>query len=87
MTTEHFHWTSPSGVEITLPHMARLKAGLLRRVRRLDPVDASFTMLEEVADEANMAKIDDLQIEDLNALATAWQEASANLGESGPSST
>ncbi len=87
MSTEKFHWTSPAGVEITLPHMAKLKAGLLRKVRRMDPVDASFTMLEEVADDATMAKIDDLDVGDLNDLASAWQEASANLGESGGSST
>lgn len=85
--TEKFHWTSPGGVEITLPHMARLKAGVLRRVRKLDPIDAMFTIIEEIADDETLAKVDDLEAPELNELAQAWQEASASLGESGPSST
>jgi hypothetical protein len=83
---EKFHWTAPSGDVITLPYLDKLKAGLLRRVRKLDGADAMFTILEEISDEETLAKIDDLENADLNKLAEAWQEAES-MGESSGSST
>lgn len=83
---EQFHWTSPSGVEITLPHMSNIKTGIIRRHRKEEPTDFIFSVLEETADEAMLAKVDDLGTADLNALVEKWQEG-ASLGESAGSST
>ena len=84
--TERFHWTSPDGVEIVLPRMDKIKAGIIRRNRTKEPVDFIFTVLEEVGDDATLAKVDDLESGDLNALFEAWQ-AEVAPGESGRSST
>lgn len=87
MTTEQFHWTAPGGEEIVVPHMGKLKTGLLRQVRALEGVDGTFTILEKIADEDTLRKIDDLDIDQFDQFSKAWQEASTSLGESGVSST
>ena len=86
MTTEKFHWTTPAGADIALPYMSRLPVGLLRRVRKLEEMDGMFTILEEICDAETLAKVDGLEVKDLESLATAWQTATASLGESGGSS-
>lgn len=87
MTTERFHWTSPDGAEIVLPHMSKIKAGVLRRHRKSEPVDFIFSLLEETADDETLAKVDNLEVTELNDLAEKWQNAGASLGESSGSST
>ena len=47
---EKFHWTSPSGVEVTLPHMSKMPAGVIRKHRKAEPVDFVFSVLEDVSD-------------------------------------
>ena len=83
--TERFHWTSPDGVEIALPRMDQIKAGVLRRNRTKDPVDMLFSILEEVGDEATIAKVDELSLPAMNDLMEKWQNE-VSLGESGRSS-
>lgn len=83
-----FTWTSPDDEKITLPAMGSIKAGVLRRHRKEDPIDFIFSVLEEVGDEATLAQVDDLESTDLNALVEAWQEdGQATVGESSGSST
>lgn len=84
---EQFHWTSPSGVEIVLPHMNKIKAGILRRHRKSDPVDFIFSVLEDVSDEAMIAKVDELDMGDIDDLFGEWQKAGASVGESSRSSS
>lgn len=84
--TEMFHWTSPDGVEITLPRLDQIKAGVLRRNRTKDPVDMLFSILEDVGDDKTLAKVDDLSMPALNSLMEKWQ-AEVSLGESSGSST
>lgn len=86
MSFEKFHWTSPAGVEITLPHMNQIKAGILRRHRKEEPTDFIFSVLEEISDDATLAKVDDLESKDLNALVEKWQ-AEVTPGESSGSSS
>lgn len=73
MATEKYHWTSPGGVKITLPHMKAIKSGIIRRHRKEEPVDFLFSLLEEVGDEPTIALVDELSTEDLNALMEDWQ--------------
>lgn len=84
---EKFHWTSPSGVEIVLPHMDKMPAGVIRKHRKSDPVDFVFSVLEDVSDDAMLAKVDALSLPEVNALFEAWQEAATTVGESAGSST
>ena len=86
MSNDLFTWTSPAGVEIALPPMNRIKSGVIRKNRKLDPVDAAFTIIESIADEDTLAKIDDLDTEALNDLMEKWQ-AGVSVGESEGSST
>lgn len=81
MSFEKFHWTSPAGAEIVLPHMKHVKAGILRRHRKEEPGDFIFSLLEETSDEETLAKVDELSTTDLNDLVEKWQEGST-LGES-----
>lgn len=83
---ERFHWTSPDGVEIVLPHMSKIKTGIIRRHRKEEPTDFIFSVLEETADDEMLAKVDDLDTTALNDLVEKWQ-AGASLGESAGSST
>lgn len=84
---EQFHWTSPGGIEIVLPHMNKIKAGIIRRHRKSEPVDFIFSVLEEVSNDEMLARADDLEADDINSLFEAWQKAGANVGESAGSST
>lgn len=78
-----FTWTSPAGVEITLPAMGSIKAGVMRRTRKLEPVDAMFSVLEEISDEDTIGKLDDLEQVELNSLVEDWQsDSGATSGES-----
>lgn len=85
---EQFEWTSPSGAKITLPAMNRIKSGVIRRHRHEEPGDFMFSVLEEVSDEAMLAKADDLLPTEINDLFEAWQKAGqVTLGESEGSSS
>ena len=82
--SEPFTWTSPDGVDITLPGRKTIKSGWLRRHRNLDEVDLMYTALEEFADAYQLALTDDLEIEQMRDLFQAWMGATP--GESGRSS-
>lgn len=84
--TEKFHWTSPAGVEITLPHLSKIKGGMIRKYRKLPELDMMFSILEELVDADTLAQIDDLEQTDMNELFLAWQKAGASMGESSGSS-
>jgi hypothetical protein len=84
MTTEQFHWTSTSGVEIVLPRLGKIKASLLRKHRTKVGDDYVFSMLEDLADDETLAKIDDLDADELNELAEKWTDT---MGGSSRSST
>jgi hypothetical protein len=70
-----------------LPHIDKIKGGMIRKYRKLPEVDMMFSILEDICDDETLAKIDDLEQGDLNDLFLAWQKAGANVGESSRSST
>ena len=72
-TAGEFVWTSPDGAKIKLPSMSTLRGGTVRKYRKLPEVDFMFSILEDMADPAELDKIDELSTTDLNALFTAWQ--------------
>lgn len=84
---EQFHYRTSGGDDVVLPKYKHLKAGLVRQIRKLAPVDQIFTALEAVADEATLAIVDDLTQDEMNALISAWQKDSGvTQGESPASS-
>jgi hypothetical protein len=83
-----FTWTAPSGAVIVLPSARHLRAGVLRKIRNLEGLDAAFTLLESVLDEDTLAAVDALKVEEFNDLFQAWQDAAGtSLPESSGSST
>lgn len=74
MAFEKFHYTAADGTKIVLPSMNSLKGGLLRKYRKLDSLDFMYSILEEVADEADLAKLDDLERDELNECFSEWQK-------------
>ena len=68
-----FVWASSDSVKISLPSMSSLKAGTVRKYRKLPEVDFMFSILEDMADPDELDKIDELSTTDLNALFSAWQ--------------
>jgi hypothetical protein len=81
MTAEQFHWTSQSGVEIVLPRMDKIKAGLIRKYRKSEPADFIFSILEDVSTDEMLARADDLDTGEINDLFEKWQESGASVGE------
>lgn len=86
MATEKFHWTSPGGVEIVLPHMRNIPAGILRKNRNSDELNIMFAVIEDQSDEAMLEKVDSLTLGDLETLVEAWT-SEVSPGESLRSST
>lgn len=70
-----FTWTSPDGVDITLPSMDTLPAGVYRRHRNEEPASFVFSVLEEMSDEENLAKADEIPLPQIGDLFVAWQKA------------
>ena len=80
MATEKFHYPTAGG-EIVVPHISKIKTGLLRKYRKQDEMDMAFSILEELVDEGTLALIDDLERDELEKFMTKWQ-AGATVGES-----
>src|SRR5690554_32376 len=76
------------GKTYTLPKFGTWSAGLVRRVRKLPDVDATFTILEEVADPETLAAIDAMGLDEFNQLQQDWADhGGVTLGESDSSSS
>jgi hypothetical protein len=86
MSFEKFHYPTPDGGEIVLPYMDKLPGSAIRKNRKLDPMDFMYTLVEIVADEAALEKLDSLSLGEQNKFFEAWQGATAPVGESSRSS-
>ena len=87
MAKEKFHYPTKHG-EIVLPRFSNLKTGMMRKVRRMDPADQIFTILEELLSEEGLEIFDKMDGEEMEEFVGAWQaNAGVILGESKASST
>lgn len=86
MSLEKFHHTLSDGYEIVLPKFENVKVGIIRRTRRLSQVDQVFTILEELLPEEAFEHLDELDREEFNELAKAWQASSAVTPGESPAS-
>lgn len=74
-----FTYTTKSGATITLPDPGSVPAGVLRAARRLEDVDAMFTLIEGVATPETLAVIDALPLIELNEVFTAWKNPDSGV--------
>lgn len=80
-------WVSKSGATLRLPPIGSVPAGVWREVRRMNDMDATFTMLEHILDEEALAVLDALSLAEVNDFFGQWRAtAGASLGESESSS-
>lgn len=80
--TEDVFTFEHDGKTYALPKFGSWSTGLMRRIRKLSDVDATFTVLEEVADAKTLAAIDSMSLDEFNALQKAWADhAGVTLGE------
>lgn len=88
MALEKFHYTTAAGEKVTLPKFKSVSAGVIRRVRKESQAEQIFTVLEDLADEATLRLVDDLDAQEFNEFVQAWQEDSkVTLGESSASTS
>lgn len=84
MALELFHFTGSDGKDYTLPKV--ISSGMLRKIRKLNNLDAAYTLLEELADETALAATDEMPAQDVMALVSEWMQG-ASSGESSRSSS
>lgn len=84
---DRFTWTSPSGVDVTLPSLRRVKSGTLRKLRSSGEIELIYGVLEEVASAEQLEATDRLDLDELSEMFAAWQTSGASLGEASRSST
>ncbi|MEU8895489.1 hypothetical protein [Nocardia sp. NPDC048505] len=71
------------GVDVRLPSLSYLKPGLVRRIRRLNNVDAMYTLIELSVSREALAALDDMDPTAYQELLDEWREHSGvSLGES-----
>lgn len=63
------------GEVYTLPPASAIKAGMLRRFRKLDDLDIAFSLIEELAEPDALAALDDMPLEEFNQTLSDWQES------------
>jgi hypothetical protein len=77
-----FTYTLEDGSTISLPAFNSVKPGLIRRIRKLSDVDQFFTVLEELADEDTIVKIDDMDHETFEDFQKEWfKHSGVDVGE------
>ena len=62
-----------NGEAFTLPPASQMKAGMIRRFRKLDDLDMAFSILEEIASPEALEAMDDMALEDFNTVMADWQ--------------
>lgn len=87
MALEKFHYTI-GDVEVTLPHLGNLPAGIARKSRKLDDGEKLWLIFETLFAEGSpeLDALDSLDTEGLGEFMEAWTgHAGVGLGESTPS--
>lgn len=77
-----FTYTLEDGSTISLPAFNTVKPGVIRKIRKLSDVDQFFTVLETLADEDTIAKIDDMDHDTFEDFQKEWfRHAGVDVGE------
>lgn len=81
---ESFTFTHNGQSHTLKPTLESITPGFLRRIRKFDDLDAFFTILEELADEEQLAVVDEMTHKEFGELS---REFFAHLGASRGEST
>jgi hypothetical protein len=84
MTTNKTFTFEYDGKEYTIPSIAALTSGVLRKTRKIeDELDKTYTILEELLGEDSeaLAALDKMDIPEFSEWATKWTQG-VSLGES-----
>lgn len=73
---EPYIWTSPDGREVKLKSFKKLPFGLFRTSRDKSDEERTYLLLEAATDEAGLAVIDELAMDEVDGLFEAWGGAS-----------
>lgn len=73
---EPFVWTAPSGETVTLKSFKKLPFGLFRTSRDKSDEERTYLMIEAATDEAGLAVVDALAMDEVDGLFNEWAEAS-----------
>lgn len=73
MAIEIYSYQTEDGIDIVLP--LKFKTKILRQAASLDEVEFMFYMLDNVADEANVLLIDEMDVVDFGKMFKGWQAA------------
>ncbi len=85
---EKFHHVLPDGYELVLPRFENVSVGVIRKTRRLAPLDQAFSILEELLSPEALEHLDTLDRAEFNELSKRWRDASEiGPGESSASSS
>lgn len=83
--SEDFVFESSAGT-VTLPKFGAIKFGVIREMRKEDPSEQMFSLVEKVASPEVLAIIDEIPQKEMEPLFTKWQEDSGvTQGESSAS--
>lgn len=84
-SNEPFSYTTESGVEITVSSLAKpfRNAGELRKMRRSNPIDLAYYVIERDCSKEQLAAIDEMSMEEFNdKFSRAWaMHSGIDLGE------
>lgn len=69
-----FTFTTDSGETIELAPFKSIPSGVFRKARSLNYLDQIFSLIESAADEENLAKVDAIPVDQIDALFEAWAD-------------
>lgn len=73
---EPFVWTAPNGQTVTLKPFKKLPFGLFRKSRDKSDEERTYLLIEAATDEAGLAVVDELAMDEVDGLFEDWGEAS-----------
>lgn len=78
-----FEFETQAGKTIRICKFNKIKSKVFRKIRREEPSDQMFTLLEMVADEDTLNLVDDLEGEEFGEFYRAWQaDSGVTVGKS-----
>lgn len=80
---EPFIWTAPNGKQVKLKPFKKLPFGLFRTSREKSDEERTYLLIEAATDEAGLAVVDALPMDEVNGLFEDWAaDSGVQPGES-----
>ena len=75
-SSDNFVFETAEGTVLTLPSLAKIKPGLIRKIRRMNDVDQLFTILETILTDDELTVVDEMEYDEFERLNDEWAEHS-----------